>query len=64
MKTKFVCVSPITPKAKSNFNKIMCKFHSCRVKEEHDNKFYLESLNKMYYFWVNKKSDPNWRIEK
>ncbi len=64
MKTKFVCVSPITPKAKRNFDEIMLKFHSCRVKEEQGTKMYLESLNKMYYFWMDKKSDPDWRLEK
>jgi hypothetical protein len=42
----------------------MNSLHSCRVKDEKDDMIYLESLNKMYYFWVNKKKDPNWKIEK
>lgn len=43
---------------------MMNSLHSCRVKDEQDDMIYLESLNKMYYFWVNKKKDPNWKIEK
>jgi hypothetical protein len=64
MKSKFICVSPITDKAKENFLTIMNSFHSCRVKQEKKDMIYLESLNKMYYFWVNKSKDPNWKIEK
>lgn len=64
MKTKFVCVSPISKEAKFKFNSEMLQFHSCRIKQEDDFRYYLESLNKSYYFWVDKKSDPNWRIEK
>jgi hypothetical protein len=64
MKTKFVCVSPISKEAKFKFNSDMLQFHSCRVKQEDSSRYYLESLNKSYYFWVDKKSDPNWRIEK
>lgn len=64
MKSKFVYVSPITKKAKNNFSDMMNSLHSCRVKDERDDMIYLESLNKMYYFWVNKTKDPNWKIEK
>ena len=64
MKSKFIYVTPITKKAKYNFSSIMNSLHSCRVKDEKDDMIYLESLNKMYYFWINKKKDPNWKIEK
>jgi len=64
MKTKFICVSPISKEAKFKFNSDMLQFHSCRIKQEDDSRYYLESLNKTCYFWVDKKSDPNWRIEK
>jgi len=62
MKTKFICVSPISPKAKLNFELEMLGLHSCRVKHEENDFYYLESLNKEYYFTVNKKDDSNWRI--
>lgn len=63
MRTKFICVSPISRKAKTIFEDSMLKFHSCRVKQDTDDKYLLESLNKSYYFWVDKKDDINWRIE-
>jgi|TARA_B100000287_G_scaffold63688_1_gene55283 hypothetical protein len=62
-KTKFVCVTPISDPAKDCFVNSMDKFHSCRVKEVKDEQYYLESLNREYYFWVNKKGDTNWRVE-
>ena len=36
-------------------------FHE--MKETTESKYYLESLNKQYYFWVNKEGDQNWRLE-
>jgi len=63
-KTKFVCVSPLTIKARNHFHADMDNLHSCRVKDENHDKMYLESLNKKHYFWINKKDDKNWRIEK
>ena len=62
-KTKFICVTPITNFAKSVFVNQMDKFHSCRIKEVKDEQYYLESLNRECYFWVNKKGDNNWRVE-
>jgi hypothetical protein len=64
MKTKFICLTPISKEAKSQFTLDMLQFHSCRVKNEDDSRYYVESLNKTCYFWVDKVSDPNWRIEK
>lgn len=63
-KTKFICVSPLSNKAKIHFHLDMDNLHSCRVKDEKDGRMYLESLNKKHYFWMNKKNDSNWRIEK
>ena len=62
-KTKFICVTPTTAHAQDRFVNIMEKFHSCRVQKTTENKYYLESLNKQYYFWVNKEGDANWRLE-
>lgn len=63
-KIKFVCVSPLTDKAKNHFHFDMDDFHSCRVKDEKNGKMYLESLNKKHYFWMDAKNDSHWRIEK
>jgi len=64
MRTKFICVSPISPRATFIFEDCMLKFHSCRIMEDKEDKYLLESLNKECCFWVNKKGDINWRIEK
>jgi hypothetical protein len=64
MKTKFICLTPISREAKFKFDYDMLRFHSCRVKNENDDGYYVESLNKICHFWVDKNSDPNWRIEK
>lgn len=64
MKTKFICVSPISGNAKINFELDMKNLHSCRVKDENDKFYYLESLNKMYYFYVKKEKDIHWEIVK
>jgi len=64
MKTKFICVSPISFKAKVEFCDLMDKFHSCRVLKESDDNVYLESLNKNFNFWINLKSDKNWKVVK
>ena len=64
MRTKFICVSPISPKATFIFEDCMLKFHSCRVREDKEDRYLLESLNKEYCFWVDKVGDINWRIEK
>lgn len=64
MKTKFICVSPISFKAKVEFCDLMNEFHSCRVLKEQDNNVLLESLNKSHHFWMNLNEDINWKVVK
>lgn len=64
MKTKFICVSPISFKAKVAFSDLMDEFHSCRILEENKDNLRLESLNKSYQFWISLKEDKNWRVVK
>jgi hypothetical protein len=63
-KKKFVCVSPISSKAKNRFANQMEKFHSCLVEQEKDGMLFLASLNRQYFFWVPKTGNEHWRIEK
>jgi len=63
-KKHFVSVSPISSKAKNRFVNIMGSFHTCEVEQETDDKFFLVSLNKMYYFWIQKDGNEHWKIEK
>ncbi len=62
MKTKFIYVSPISPKAHTFFEVDMLQLHTCRVKEENSNAYHLESITKQR-FSVLKHDDSNWMIE-
>lgn len=64
MKTKFICVSPVSFKAKVEFSELMDQFHSCRVLKEKESKVFLESLNKTHHFWIDLKEDLNWKVVK
>lgn len=63
-KKKFVCVSPLSKKAKNRFANEMELFHSCEVEIEENDMLFLASLNKKYFFWVPKRGNEHWRVEK
>jgi len=63
-KPKFVTVEPVSNKAKNRFANTMDKLHSCVVEQETDKSLFLASINKCYFFWVDKNNDANWRIVK
>lgn len=63
-KKKFVCVSPLSKKAKNRFANEMELFHSCEVENEKNDMLFLASLNKKYFFWVPKRGNEHWRVEK
>ena len=44
MKSKFVCVTPKSSKAKNRFCNIMENFHSCKVEQEKDNLLKVEPV--------------------
>lgn len=64
MKSKFVCVSPVSYNAKIEFEDLMNKLHSCRVIRENEDKMLLESINKSHHFWISLSDDKNWKIIK
>ena len=63
-KRKMVNVQPISNKAKNRFANVMGKLHGCHVEQETDDKMFLASINKQYFFWVLKNNDEHWRIMK
>jgi hypothetical protein len=67
-KTKRVSVVPLSSKAKNRFANIMDQFHMCTVEQEKVidgvEHFFLVSMNRMYCFWVPKKGNEHWKIEK
>lgn len=63
-KSKFVCVTPLSSKAKNRFANNMDRLHSCLVEQEKDDMLFLASLNRQYFFWVPKTGNEHWKIEK
>ena len=59
VKRKMVNVQPISNKAKNRFANVMDKLHGCHVEQETDNQMFLESINKQYFFWIDKVNDPH-----
>lgn len=64
VKKKFVNVTPLSSKAKNRFANIMQSLHCCEVEQETDNMFFLVSINRQYCFWIQKKGNEHWKIEK
>jgi hypothetical protein len=64
VKRKMVNVEPISNKAKNRFANIMDKLHGCHVEQETDTKLFLASINKQYFFWIDKVNDSHWRVVK
>jgi hypothetical protein len=67
-KLKRVSVIPLSSKAKNRFANIMDNFHTCTVEQEKVidgvDHLFLVSMNRMYCFWVPKKGNEHWKIEK
>tara|TARA_B100000902_G_scaffold251355_1_gene237854 strand:+ start:1678 stop:1905 length:228 start_codon:yes stop_codon:yes gene_type:complete len=66
-KTKRVCVTPLTIKAKNRFITYMDRFHTCTVENQQTKDgikyFQLKALTREYYFWIPSNGDENWKIE-
>ena len=64
VKRKMVNVEPISSKAKNRFANMMDRLHGCHVEQETEDKLFLASINRRYFFWIYKTNDPNWKIVK
>lgn len=64
MKRKMVNVEPVSSKAKNRFSNIMDSLHGCVVEQEKDDMLFLASINRKYFFWINKVNDLHWKIVK
>ena len=63
-KKKFVYLTPISFQAKVDFIDLMNSFHSCEVKAEKDDMILVTTLNQEHTFWIPKKGNENWKVEK
>ena len=61
-KTKRVCVTPLSRKAKNRFANEVDLLHSCRVEKRENGKVFLASISGKYFFWINELSDDHWEI--
>jgi hypothetical protein len=59
-----VNVEPVSNKAKNRFANMMDNLHGCYVDNETETQLFLSSINKRYFFWIEKKNDSNWKIIK
>jgi hypothetical protein len=67
-KTKRICVSPLSRKAKNRFANEMDLFHTCTVEDTRDMNgvtwMFLKSLNGNYFFWVPEGGSKDWKVER
>lgn len=63
-RTKIVYATPLTYEARCIFEDKMNELHSCKVIRETIDMYSLISLNQEHSFWVPKKGNQHWRIEK
>ncbi len=61
-KTKRVCVTPLSRKAKNRFANLMNNLHSCRIEKREDGKVFLASISGKYFFWMNESADDHWEV--
>lgn len=59
---KHAKVIPISKKAKNRLANLMNGTQDCHVEQENETQVFLASINKKYFFWVNKVNDENWLI--
>lgn len=57
-----VSVVPLSDIAKDRFKNIMNLFHACTILERKNDLLLLESLNKKYYFWIQRNGNEHWKI--
>ena len=63
-KKKFVYLTPLSFNAKVDFSDLMDSFHSCEVKKEENERLLLTTLNQKHTFWISKKGNQDWKVEK
>lgn len=62
-KAKIVYLTPVSKAAKSQFYFDMSLLHSCRVREETEDLYYVESITKGCSFWIPKDGNSDWKVE-
>jgi hypothetical protein len=55
-------VTPKSSKAKNRLANMMNGSAACIVEQQKDDKVFLASMNRKYFFWVDLNFDPNWIV--
>ena len=61
MDTAFVI--PKSKKAKNRFANMMENNDECIVEQHKEDKVFLASMNRKYFFWVKLNNDKDWQVE-
>ena len=64
VKTEFVYIKPKSTNSKLMFELDLKKLHPCKVVEKQSDKVLVKSIAGDYYFWIDRKKDPNWELIK
>ncbi len=62
MTPSHIVVTPKSSKAKNRLANTMDGDPICQVEQRKDEKFFLASSNRKYFFWVDALNDPNWSL--
>jgi hypothetical protein len=63
-KKKFIYVKPKTMEAEDFFDRKMLGLQSCEVLEEKEQMYLLKPIRTNFSFWMMKKEDENWDLDK
>ena len=63
-KKKFIYLTPLSFKAKVDFVDLMDSFHSCEIKNQNETSYLVTTLNQKHTFWIPKKGNEHWKVEK
>lgn len=63
-KKKFIYVKPKNEDAFEFFDRKMLGLQSCELLEEKEKMYLLKPIRTNFTFWMQKKDDENWEIDK
>jgi len=55
-------VTPISTKAKNRLHNLMDNNPEVIVEQETETQFFIASLNRKHFFWMNKTNDTHWTV--
>ncbi len=56
-------VTPISRKAKNRFANLMNSDDQCIIEQHVDNRVFVASMNRKYFFWATLDTDAHWMVQ-